>query len=182
MATRLRRPPEMRYISRFEAAGSKSWRVQYVRGRDKALQVYFSDSAYGGAEAALDAAKRFRDDLLAEQAPKPPRVKNPVARRNLRHQEKTEEMVGISLKRDCRPTGTVFYAWTARARIQGMNVERSWSVLKHGYHGGYRKAAQYREKLTGQPAVYEPPAPSDELRRWAESYDLSLEYGQSSKS
>lgn len=62
--TLIREPNEsMRCITRFEAF--KCWRVSLPKGLGGG-QVYFSDSDYGGKEAALREARYYRDERFEE--------------------------------------------------------------------------------------------------------------------
>lgn len=171
---RLKAPPELRHITRVEGKKSHAWRVLYVKGLASPIQTYFTDAAYGGKDAALAEAIRFRDQVLKlHHPPAPP--PGTRARRNLRFKEKGEPFVGISLSKQIRQNGSVAYAWQAKAVEDGRHVHRSWSIRAHGYTRGFLNASRFRHELTGQPLCMVPPPPPDELLQWARSNGISLD-------
>lgn len=158
--------PELRYISRLDTPETHAWRVQYVRGLSKPIQEYFTDAALGGKDAALQAAIRFRDAVVAAHAPPPP-PPWAKARRNLKFGDKPEEFVGISLVADARTGRKFCYCWSAQIHLEGKIVRRRWSIRAHGYVGAFRLASKFRNEMTGQPFCETPPAAPDEFWEWA---------------
>lgn len=65
--SRFTQSPALRYITRSEPG--RYWRVQYARSFPKPIQVYFGDATYGGRDAALVEAQKFRDQIVARHQP-----------------------------------------------------------------------------------------------------------------
>ncbi|MGE4340647.1 MAG: hypothetical protein AB7E55_32560 [Pigmentiphaga sp.] len=163
----------MRYITRIETTRSKAWRVLFVRGLSRGIQVYFNDSHYpGGRDDALKDAKAFRDQVVALHEPQKT-VPNAKTRGNLKYKEKPAELVGLTLHQDTRKYRNN-YLWRATVVLDGVQVKRNWSVMKYGYQTAFRKARDYRVKLTGQPIAEEAPPPPEDLVLWARVRGVSL--------
>ncbi|CAM5531254.1 hypothetical protein TMEC54S_00261 [Thauera mechernichensis] len=167
MDRRYRNPEEQRYICRLET--SKSWRVQYVRGLEKPIQLYFSDRNYGSKEEALAAAKAFRDQVVAIHAPKAPKPQ----RRNLKYMNKDQTQVGITLRKDFRSGRSPAYAWSAEYMRGSKPVRRTWSIRRHGYEKAYQLASAWRHEMTGQRMGQCPP-PSQDVVQWAKLVRCAL--------
>lgn len=164
---RYRADTEMRYIFRFERF--KTWRVQYARGLQDPRQAYFNDNAYGGSAQALQAAKKFRDELIAQHGPAP----GTSPRRNLKYLDKPVEQIGIMLFEDNRAGRRPAYFWRAAYRAGDKTVRRSWSIRRYGFVEAYRQASAFRHKMTGQPIGDCPPIPQ-EIIDWAVKYRVAL--------
>lgn len=157
--SRFTQSPALRYITRSEPG--RYWRVQYARGFPKPIQVYFGDATYGGRDAALVEAQKFRDQIVARHQPH----LLTEQRRNLKHKDKTAPYIGITLHADRRKGRGVYFSWRAAYMEGAHQRSRSWSVLTHGYEEAFRLASEFRHKMTGQP-VGDCPPPPPELMAW----------------
>lgn len=161
----------MRYVTRLAAA--RSWRVLFTRGLKTPIRVYFGDAAYGGTEAALVEAKRFRDQVIAIHLPATAQKPRAGVSRNHQFRDKPSELVGVSFRKELRCGRYVAYLWEARVSINGHQAHRSWSVRKHGYTGAFELACAYRRSMTGQPAGTMPDPPKDFVL-WAKVNNVPL--------
>lgn len=159
---RYTRPAALRYITRSDS--KRYWRVQFVRGLTRAIQVYFTDAAYGGGDPALQEAQKFRDQVVKIHSPDVPSQR----RRNMKHMAKSEAYVGIRLREDKRKGRNRNFAWFAAYMEGATERRRSWSIRKHGYQQAFRLASEFRHKMTGQPIGPCPPAPPHIVRWLAE--------------
>lgn len=167
MDRRYREDESLRYITRIE--GEKCWRVLYVRGLRKPIQLYFTDRNYDGRDPALKAAMAFRDRVVELHAPKP----GTSQRRNLRYLDKDEAQVGIGLAREHRKGRREEYYWRSAYMEGDKVVRRSWSVRTHGYEEAYRRASAFRHRMTGQKQGVCPPPP-EALLAWASAEGVAL--------
>jgi len=163
MDSRFSQAPPLRYITRSDE--QRYWRVQYTRGLPKPIQVYFGDATYGGKEAALIEAQRFRDQVVAIHSPHMPHNE----RRNKKYKDKEEPHVGITLYDDCRKGRSRTFSWRAAYMEGQRSLRRSWSIRKHGYEEAFRLASEFRHRMTGQPLGTCPPPP-ESLLRWLEIF------------
>ena len=148
---RYRDDAAMRYITRI----GNSWRVLYVRGLEREIQLYFNDRDYGGQDKALESAKAFRDQVMSIHDPKP----GTSRRRNLKYLHKDESQVGITLYSDERKGRKKEYYWRSSYMVGNGSKRRIFSIRKYGYEEAYRLASEFRHKMTGQPMGACPPPP-----------------------
>ena len=113
------------------------WIVSITR-RGKVLVRHFSDNP-GGRRAALQRARRYRDEMLA-RLPRPTRIKKVYSL------SKTG-IVGVNVVDDRTRTGRRVRRWTATwPTAEGRQRKKSVSVLKYGEAGARRRAVAAREE------------------------------------
>lgn len=121
------------------ADGSISWvwRVMITRDGKSIGNKSFADKKYGGEEAALQAATRYRDALLAQIVPVRKRDRNQSLRRN-----NTSGRAGVCR---CFCKGRPYYI--AQTLLpDGTRLRKAFSVTKHGEAGARELAVAERER------------------------------------
>lgn len=108
----------------------------------------FSDAVHGGKAKALQAARRFRDDVLAQ-------MHDPYAvvwRRNLKRTNNTSGVVGVGryvnrkVQNDCIVERASWQAFWSDE--QGRRVSRKFSVAVHGEQRARMLAIECRRQGT----------------------------------
>lgn len=138
-----------RNISRIETSNRcgkvhGGWEVRMQR-RGERIEKYFSDLAFGGKRAALQAAKAYRDEVDAEfqkytvtELSENPSIRN------------RSGVVGVRLhqQKDRRGEFEYYYwYWVAQwTDGHGRRRTRSFSVHLHGDEEAYRLACEVRAK------------------------------------
>ncbi len=142
------RPNPRRNISRIDLVTASGryggWEVRIAR-RGRKVAKFFSDTAFGGKRAALQAAKLFRDEL--DQTVRPftvrERAKNPSKRNR-------SGIVGLRLERRIERRGEYEFRytfWIAQwTDGKGNRKTRAFSVDRHGPREAYRKALHARRQ------------------------------------
>jgi len=138
---------------RLASGGSSwAWRVMITRAGKSICNKSFADKKYGGEEAALQAAVRHRDELLAQDVPPHKRDRNQLLRRN-----NTSGRAGVSR---CKCKGRDYYI--AQTLLpDGTRLRKAFSVAKYGEAGAIERAVAERERQLAQVvgyAVYSPGA------------------------
>lgn len=144
-----------KYLTRADYASSRGywarvcWQSGYLEPR------WFSVAACGSWAAAKRAAKAHVRDVVARHrlTPAPPgsRAQHPRTRFKRTPPGNT---IGVNLKLDLHPDGLYLPSWNARwcARNDSGKVtqrNRSFSILRYGYLGAFRRAAQIRRQKLG---------------------------------
>lgn len=144
----VRPPPEMKHIQR---ARERAWRVFFYRSnRSLRINKYFSDSAFGGAEAALEAAKQWRDAMMAEN---PRATKTELAVMVRKHN--VSGVAGVCRLKQHLKTASghlqPYFIWQAQS-LRGIKPlrTRSFSVLKYGEDGAKRLAIAARKAFEAE--------------------------------
>ncbi|MHB8225410.1 hypothetical protein [Acidithiobacillus sp.] len=133
-------------IIRMDYDSATGWWVRLYRpGENKtaAASKHFSDSKNGGYEAALTAARAWRDAQMAALD---------IAERAcdgnghfLVCKRNRSGKIGLRLVHDRHPDGRIrrIY-WEARFMLDGKQRVRTYAVRKYGYAGAWRLAATER--------------------------------------
>lgn len=159
----------MRYIHRTH--DYFGWRVWITYGEISSGQVYFGDATHGGKDAALAAARRYRDEFVKKHRI-PFRhydgngycVKSKTAR---------GDAVGVRLACHKRP-GTWSVYWVAQWQENG-HITRKWfSVRKYGYQPAWMAAAYARARAIGRPVPRKTPPMPEWVKNWAAKDDLDI--------
>lgn len=132
-------------ITRVDHEGSRThaWRVTIQR-QGKIHVGHFSDGVCGGRQKALDAAKKYRDDLLARYPPLTRKQYCAILRRNNR-----SGLAGVSfhaevIETDRGPVERRF--WIARLPLQPWRTKLvKFSVAKYGAEDAFRRAVKARK-------------------------------------
>jgi hypothetical protein len=135
-------------ISHLQAeSGTWYWGVHFSR-QGKRYYRRFYEPKHGGSAAALKAAIAWRDELLAKLEPL-----TLVAFCQVKRGHNTSGVPGVHfLTSAAQPLGI----WQAKLKLNGVGRTKSFSVLKHGYHGAYELAVAAREQIlaTADDRVY----------------------------
>ena len=138
-----------RNISRIELASVKNatrcgWQVRIQR-RGRRIEKFFSDNAYGGKRAALQAAKEYRD-VLEAGLPKYS-VKELAAQPSVRN---FSGVVGVQLRQHTDSRGAYeyrYWCWVAQwTDGRGRRRTKSFSVHQYGDEEAYRLACEARQE------------------------------------
>lgn len=138
-----------RNISRIETTSKSGkiyggWEVRMQR-RGERIEKFFSDLAYGGKRAALQAAKSYRDEVDLQYQKYT--VKELSEKPSIRNRS---GMVGVRLhqQKDRRGEFEYYYwYWVAQwTDGHGRRRTRSFSIHQYGDEGAYRKACEVRVK------------------------------------
>ncbi len=134
----------MRNICRRDHEGSKThcWRVE-IRRQSRTYRRSFSDGRYGGRANALQAARAYRDQLVAAYPRLTRSAYCAIVRKNNRS--------GISgltrvdrVELSGRPQRKLY--WEAQVPLgHGRAQHRRFSILKYGEEGAYQRALVARE-------------------------------------
>lgn len=111
-----------------------------VNGR--LYQRFFSDSKYGNNQAALKAAKDYRDELLEE-------VKGQRSFQS-HNAGNVTGIVGVAwhLRRNEHRGGAIVHTFRAQvAGEDGKQLSRAWSVQRYGLWHAYEQAARWRHMV-----------------------------------
>lgn len=147
-------PPSRRYISRLDGSSARGWFVRVPTVEGTVVSKLFSDSNFGGARAALQAARAWRDRAWRRHFPGrrlQPRYVKHGPQRNSRtgvlgvyKQIRLVRYRGIraeTIYRRC----SIVASWT---RPDGRIGRKSYSVNKYGRAQAIRLAAALRKSMT----------------------------------
>lgn len=146
-------------ITRVDHEGSRThaWRVTIQR-RGKIHVRHFSDGVFGGKRKSLEAAKAYRDDLLAKHPPLSRKDYCSILRRNNR-----SGVAGVSYHTETIQTrnGPVERRfWIARVPLEPWKAKLvKFSVAKYGDEGAQRRAVKARrDALAALEGAFNPAA------------------------
>jgi hypothetical protein len=166
----------MRFITRIDSKRAKGWTVRlYQKGdRSPLASKFFSDSKYLSMADALDAAKIWRDQQVKiHHLDRYKHVDAPKA--HFCNTRSKSGAVGVSLSFKSSSSGAIHAYWIAKTVIANDINIKHWSIHRHGYKGAWKKAVDYRLKITGQPVTEnKPPSPEERIVEWAREYDINL--------
>lgn len=114
-----------------------SWAVR-LRRRKVTYRQDFSDSAYGGREKALVAARRYRDEVLSTVKPLSRRERQTVVMKS-----NTSGVVGVLL---VRSRGQAV-AWRAQINLKGKAHVRDFNFRKYGAECAFELAVKARAAM-----------------------------------
>ncbi len=117
------------------------WMVRMDR-RGVAYRQFFGDEAGNGKDAALAAARAFRDDILARLAPASQQAE-------AKYTEGASSIAGLSLHctKETRHLAETEQHWYWRASWVTARGEKHWRdfpILEHGEQGAFTKALEAR--------------------------------------
>lgn len=127
-------------IRRIERNGHTLWQVRFMRN-GKVFSGSFTDSHYGGREAAFQAAQAYRNQALLEN---PPQSKHLVRQRK---RKGAPGMAGVfrSVRKDKH--GKEIVIWRAVTRLpNGRYLSRSFYVSRYGEERAQQLAEHERLK------------------------------------
>ena len=142
-----------RNISRIETTSTAGrvnggWEVRFQR-RGRRIERFFADNAHGGKRGALQAAKKFRDDLESEM--RPYTVQELARRPSIRNRS---GIVGVRKAKQVDIRGEYEYTymfWVAQwTDGKGRRKTRSFSIHRYGDDEAYRLAVQARNRGVSQ--------------------------------
>lgn len=130
-----------------DGAGQQAWLVHLSRG-GRMIQSTFSDSTYGGREAALFVARAFRDAVLQVIPPLTHRDMRMLKRKTRRDPPGDHPRSEIAGVHYAAASGPRHGRWIARIEIRDASrptgrraITRSFSVAEHGFDAA-REAAE----------------------------------------
>jgi hypothetical protein len=126
------------------AGNGPRWSVTLSRRR-VAYSKAFYDGVYGGIEPALIAARRFRDQILADAEPMLLRERQQIVRRN-----NTSGVAGVRL---VRWNGTPS-AWVASINSHAKSETKRFSIRKYGFDQALALATQARAEMLERVSGY----------------------------
>lgn len=139
-------------ITRLDQASvaTHGWQVR-LQWKGVRYGRFFSDSAWGGREAALLCAERYRDRLLARlergqaNSSASTRSHTAPAGRN------RSGVVGVSRTVQRSASGVEYHFWQANwVTAEGRRESVRFSVLKHGDSLAFALAVEARRRATGR--------------------------------
>ena len=131
------------------------WEVSLER-QGRKIKRYFSFAQHGGQDAALLAARTYRDEILLKYLP--------MTKLQCCMNRRVDNLSGIpGVRRGQRSENYAF--WEANTRARGHNLRKKFSVNKYGEEGAKQKAIAERERQLAQvEKVYH--LISTEAREW----------------
>ena len=143
--------PGFEYISRLEMGATRGWQVRMQRDGDKHRRI-FQDKKHGGTDAALEAARAWRDELLEELGPAPRQdarqMLTPEARQRNREAVSATGVTGIGVTLREFPNERVPYVTAYYLDDRGKRRQTSYSVKANGLEGAVRLAARARARTS----------------------------------
>jgi len=131
-----------------EVAGTHGWQVRFQR-KGVRQGRFFSDLSWGGREAALDMARRFRDRLLAHEE----RRSEPggqIRAHTIPTRRNRSGVIGVTKICQRSSKGDEYYFWQASwTGIDGVRETVRFSVLKHGEKVAFQLACEVRSEAVG---------------------------------
>ena len=139
---RARNKQSIKNIKRIDSTKTHGWQVHVRRGGVLKTKL-FSDRIQGGKKKALDAAKKHRDQLVADMA----KLAKPLWKIKRTPRTNTGQL-GVSLTEYTNKSGKKRKVITVTAREAiGKAVNRKFSVDKLGYEPAVKKAVAWRKKV-----------------------------------
>ncbi|MBK1881193.1 AP2 domain-containing protein [Luteolibacter pohnpeiensis] len=132
-------------ITRMDRADSSTfgWQVRLQRHGTRYAK-YFADRGHGGSEQSLDAAKKWRDDLLEKF------TEDDRARVCSRSSRNSSGVVGVSKVTIHGAQGVTYHFWQATwSPGPGQRKSIRFSVKRHGEKEAFNLAVQARRNGTG---------------------------------
>lgn len=132
-----------------ESVGTHGWQVRFQR-KGVRYGRFFSDSAWGGREAALTLARQFRDRLLA-RASRSEEVAGVSSRSHTAPTSRNQSgAVGVTRIIQRSSSGTEYHFWQASwTSPDGERRTVRYSVLKHGDEAAFEMACLARRRALG---------------------------------
>lgn len=129
--------------------GTHGWQVRLQR-KGVRFGRFFSDSAWGGREAAFDRALQFRDKLIARQArKKADQVASPGSH-TLPASRNQSGVVGVARIVQRSAKGVEYHFWQASwTTPEGKRVTVRYSVLRYGNEEALFLACEARRGAIG---------------------------------
>ncbi|MBU2838919.1 hypothetical protein HF670_04940 [Acidithiobacillus thiooxidans] len=161
-------------ITRLDYAKSKGWWVRLYRPGSKKPDAskLFSDSAHNGYEAARIAARKWRDEKMAELDIQP-RKWDGNGHFTMYSRNRSGK-IGVRLCHDYKAGRISRVYWEAKFMVNGKQRVRSYSVRKYGYECAWRLAIAERQRHDGEPVPDTVPERPDWLVAVAATEGLTL--------
>ncbi len=139
-------PDDTYAIARIDLPGSSThgWQVRMQR-RGVKYAKYFADRGHGGPRGSYEAARRWRDELIAriESEERQARVCTRSARNS-------SGVIGVSKIAVSGPNGSVYFFWQAAwCPAPGERRCVKFSVRRHGDRQAFRMAVEARREGVG---------------------------------
>ncbi len=130
-----------------ESVGTHGWQVRFQR-KGVRQGRFFSDTEWGGKQGALETARKFRDQLLAQagrqdaiSSGRSVRIQTVVTRRN------QSGVVGVSKISQRSAKGDEYHFWQASwTSPDGTRETIRFSVKKHGDEVAFELACEARHR------------------------------------
>lgn len=160
-----------KYLTRADYASSRGYWAR-VCGQGGYLEPrWFSVAACGSWAGAKRAAKAHVLDVIARYrlTPAPPGSRAPRPRSRFKRTP-PEHTIGVNLALHQNPGGLYYLAWNARwCERDAAGVvrprNRSFSILRYGYAGAFRRALQMRRQRLGLRGPLASPPALDQVAR-----------------
>ena len=140
--------PPIKGISRIDTKSTHGWFVRGYRN-GKTYTKLFSDRKSGGKEAALEAARNYRQQLLEElsKIPQKERERRVVSKDS---RNRTGEL-GVSRTSKKGPKGAIYECFSVSWRPEpGVQKSTSFSIKKYGEEKALELAIAHRRKMMCQ--------------------------------
>ena len=121
--------------------GTWHWSVAFGRA-GKGYRRTFADIKHGGSAAARKAALAWRDKQLSKLAA--------LTIVEFCQQQRSNNTSGVPGVHFLRPKRQPLGIWQAKIKLEGKARHKSFSVLKHGHAGAFKKAVAARKDLLAQ--------------------------------
>jgi len=141
-----------RGITRLDQASvsTHGWQVRLQR-RGVRFARFFSDAGWGGREAALEKATRFRDRLLARIEREGDASPASSGSHRLPATRNRSGSVGVARIVQRGPNGVEYFFWQAFwTDAEGRRVSLRFSVQRHGEESAYLLALEARRAAMGR--------------------------------
>lgn len=132
-------------ISRIDSGSTHGWFVRgYRNGRT--FSKLFSDNRFGDKKAALEVARRYRDELYNEIEKVPKRQR---ARRIVHSDARNKTgVIGVCYTTKTSPNGTKHPCYSVSWRPEpGIQKCTSFSIKKYGKKKAFQLAVAHRKKM-----------------------------------
>lgn len=146
--------PKYKNVFRIETGNTQGWQVRIER-RKRSNSKLFSDRVYGGTDAALKAALKWRDAMLEVLPPSPSGAAHLRTPRNKRRAAQALNRTGVigigfsmHTQRSGRKTPYVGCYW--KNPVTGKREASSFSVNKHGLRKALRLACRRLREGRGE--------------------------------
>jgi len=132
-----------------EASGTHGWLVRWQRGGVRGSR-FFSDGLWGGREAALDRALRFRERLVAKAGRRDEARGASSSSHTGPGARNRSGVVGVARVVQRSAAGMEYTFWQASwTRPDGARETVRFSVLKYGEEDAFARACRARREALG---------------------------------
>lgn len=140
---------ERKYIERNDSQGHHAWVVRIQRGGLPTRKRMFSDGTNGGRKGALEAAKEWRDEQIAEIEREHPELRGMaehyVSGQPARNATGIRGVTKSIVKREYKGKVSACHVYSGRYYYKGTLYKKSFSVERWGEAEACWRALQFRQ-------------------------------------